>query len=87
MEKVHPDCPLLGTGPLGINTNCKKDRCAWFHLEYHQDGDYTDGKCALLRIADALCRMSNSQTFGNLEKETAAGAGDTNDGKETPHDH
>lgn len=34
-------CPLLGAGPLGVNTNCKCDRCAWW------DGDC----CAVLSMA------------------------------------
>lgn len=33
-----------------------------------------------------FARSSNSQTFGNLEKEAAASAPNTDDGKETQHD-
>ncbi len=82
MNKKRKNCPLRALrAPDTTAAVCLEDRCAWFHMEYHQDGDYTDGKCALVRITDALRRLSNSQTFGNLEKETAAGAADTDDGK------
>ena len=39
-------CPLLGTGPLGVNTNCKGDHCAWWEEEW--------GCCALVSLAQSL---------------------------------
>lgn len=39
-------CPLLGAGPLGVNTNCKGNRCAWWEEE--------QGRCALVSIAQSL---------------------------------
>ena len=47
-------CLLLSTAPVELNADCMGDRCAWFHLKYHEDGDFTEGACALLRIADRL---------------------------------
>ena len=37
-------CPLMGAGPLGINTNCKGDHCAWAY----------GGTFALVSIARSL---------------------------------
>lgn len=37
-------CPLLGAGPLGINTNCKEGCCAWWDEE----------DCAIITIAQSL---------------------------------
>ena len=51
-EKI---CPLLSAGPDElVDSTCLTDRCAWFHLVYHADGDFTEGACALVRIADNL---------------------------------
>lgn len=37
-------CPILGAGPLEINTDCKRESCAWF----------TSSKCcALLLLAES----------------------------------
>ena len=37
-------CPVLGAGPLEVNTNCKGECCAW----------WTSRKCcALLMLAEA----------------------------------
>ena len=47
-------CPLLSSAGTVEYEPCQGDSCAWFHLEYHQDGDFTQGECALLRIADRL---------------------------------
>ena len=66
-------CPLLAIASIGTSSGpakCIEDRCAWFCLKYHRDGDYTSGKCALVRIVGAL---------GN--KKTAAGAVNTGGGK------
>lgn len=41
---------------MGDARMCRMDRCAWFHLEYHEDGDYTEGVCAIIRIADRLSK-------------------------------
>lgn len=81
MNKPKPkQCPLLSKAPVEFNADCMADRCAGFHMEYHEDGDYTEGTCALVRIAD---RLANSQTFGILEKkrppQRAAGRRPTND--------
>lgn len=55
MDKDHKKiCPLLSSAAIGGLHECEGDRCAWFHLEYHQDGDFTHGECALVRIADRL---------------------------------
>ena len=71
--KTRPKlCPLLSAAPVELNADCMGDRCAWFHLVYHEDGDYTEGACALLRIAD---RLSNSQALTNLDKKTASEGG------------
>lgn len=43
-------CPLLGAGPLGVNTNCKGDRCAW----------WTGAECAMLCVAEALGSLDTS---------------------------
>ena len=75
-------CPILSLAAELDSVSCRGDRCAWFHLEYHQDGDFTNGKCVLLRIAD---RLSNSQALTNLDKKTVRSADTTTDGKETPH--
>ena len=73
MNKPKPkQCPLLSAAPVELNADCMADRCAWFHLEYHQDGDFTEGACALLRIAD---RLSNVQTLGHLDQRTASEGG------------
>lgn len=55
MEEDHKKiCPLLSTSDAREYEHCRVDLCAWFHLEYHEDGDSTQGECALLRIADRL---------------------------------
>ena len=77
MSKPKPKiCPLLSASDAQAYEHCQGDRCAWFHLEYHQDGDFTHGECALVRIAD---RLANVQTFGHLDKKTAADATNTAD--------
>lgn len=43
-------CPILGAGPLEVNTNCKGERCAWF----------VRGCCVLVDIADSLVLCVNS---------------------------
>lgn len=57
--------------------------------------DYMAWDCGRITGADRLvsreelfeaAAMGKSQTSGNLEKETAAGAANTDDGKETPQD-
>lgn len=58
MSKPKPKiCPLLSIAEELDSCNCMGDRCAWFHLEYHQDGDFTHGECALLRIADRMDKL------------------------------
>lgn len=42
-------CPLLGVGPLGVNTNCKGDRCAWWDTLYC--------RCALLTLVSSVERL------------------------------
>ena len=71
-KKSKKICPLLCIADEVDSRRCMADRCAWFHLVYHEDGDFTEGACALLRIAD---RLSNVQTFGHLEKKTASEGG------------
>ena len=79
-------CPLRALGPGSAPAVCIEERCAWFHIEYHRDGGYADGMCALVRIADALCLSQESQTSGDLgKKEAAQGAANTQSGEETPH--
>lgn len=36
-------CPILGAGPLEINSNCKGEHCAW----------YICGRCAIAALAEA----------------------------------
>ncbi len=43
-------CPLLGAGPLGINTNCKESRCAW----------WTGQECAMITLALSVEELNNS---------------------------
>lgn len=65
-------CPLLSINRLAP-INCMMDDCTWFYLEYHADGDYTTGACALLRIADRLGK-----------EKAAPGAANAQNGKEAP---
>lgn len=48
-------CPILGAGPLEVNTNCKGECCAW----------YIRGRCALVDIADSLADIA--MNTGTLE--------------------
>ena len=55
MSKNKPKvCPLLSIAEELDSCNCMGDHCAWFHMVYHKDGDYTEGACALMRIADRM---------------------------------
>lgn len=39
-------CPILGAGPLEIDSDCKEDRCAWW--------DEDSCTCYFCTIAEAL---------------------------------
>ena len=60
-------CPLLSINKFKP-VNCMEDHCAWFHMEYHHDGDFTDGACTLLRIADRLTKEKAPAGSGGKEK-------------------
>ena len=82
-------CPLRAIAAIGTNSGpavCIEDRCAWFHLEYRQDGDYTSGRCALLRIADALSQIQKSASADGFDKKTPASSGKADEGKQAQHD-
>lgn len=51
-------CPVLASGPLEINTNCKEERCAW----------WTGCECAMLCVAETLGDM---ETTGIIVHEEA----------------
>lgn len=40
-------CPLLSSGPIGINTDCKGERCAWWVPPVPHG---MDGHCTMLDI-------------------------------------
>lgn len=65
-------CPLLALADLS-SCACKRDCCAWFHLEYHHDGDYTEGECVLLRIADRLGKELTAVVVPRGEKQRKGG--------------
>lgn len=43
-------CPILGAGPVEINTNCKQERCSW----------YRNGGCILAEVADGLAEIAKN---------------------------
>ena len=55
-EKSKKICPLLSSAGTEEYEPCLSDRCSWFHLVHHEDGDFTEGVCVLLRIADGLSK-------------------------------
>lgn len=44
-------CPILGAGPLEVNTNCKGERCAWYIEGQH--------RCAMAVLAESADRASD----------------------------
>lgn len=52
-------CPLMGAGPLGVDTDCKEGRCAWW-----------DGcGCAMLGLAVSFGWLNNNGITTWVEKE------------------
>ena len=69
MSTSRKICPLLNAASYD-GAFCKGDQCAWFHLEYHPDGDFTSGKCAMVRIADKITKDLVDAAYTAKEKET-----------------
>lgn len=42
-------CPLLGAGPIEIDSTCKGDRCAWWNVD----------RCAVIDIAQHIEELGN----------------------------
>ena len=67
---------------------CEEWECPWWDFNAWDCCKITGAHVSepLKTRAEILDAMAKSETVTNLDKKTAAGAGDTNDGKETQHD-
>ena len=50
-EEPRKICPLLGSGPVEINTDCKEDRCAWW--------DDAEQRCVLHVVRKTLDNIAD----------------------------